>query len=79
MSIKFTQDDAEFLADWFNNSNQVSTGIISKELKDAFDKTDDIRIELTQRMFENSNWRFKFVGKNKGIARVYYDKEVSDD
>ena len=43
MSIKYTQDDAEFLADWFNNSNQISTGIISKELKDAFYKTDDIR------------------------------------
>jgi hypothetical protein len=79
MSIKYTQEDAEFLADWFNNSNQVSTGIASKELKDAFDKADDIRIGLTQKMFENSNWRFKFVGRNKRIARVYYDKGVSNE
>jgi hypothetical protein len=78
MSIKFSQEDAEFLADWFNYSNQVSTGIISKELKDAFDKADDIRIDLTQSMFENSRWRFSFVGKNKRIAKIYYDKEVSD-
>ena len=77
MSIKYSQEDAEFLADWFNYSNQVSTGIISKDLKDAFDKADDIRIGLTQSMFENSNWRFKFFWKNKRIAKVYDERQLN--
>ena len=48
-------------------------------MKDAFDKADDIRIGLTQKMFENSNWRFKFVGKHKRIAKVYEERGVSNE
>ena len=59
MSIKFTQEDAEFLADWLNFVDSKSFGILSKEFKEEAIKADIIRGNLTQLMSETSNWRLK--------------------
>jgi hypothetical protein len=58
-AIKFTQEDAEYLADWFNFVNSKSFGILSKEFKDGVIQADIIRSKLTQLMSENSKWRIK--------------------
>ena len=58
-NIKFTQEDAEYLADWLNFVNSKSFGILSKEFKEEVIKADIIRGKLTQLMLENSNWRIK--------------------
>ncbi len=57
--IKFTQEDAEYLADWLNFVNSKSFGILSKEFKEEVIKADIIRGKLTQLMLENSKWRMK--------------------
>ena len=57
--IKFTQEDAEYLADWFNFVNSKSFGVLSKEFKDEVIKADIIRGNLSQLMTENSKWRIK--------------------
>ena len=59
MSIKFTQEDAEFLADWLNFVDSKSFGILSKEFKEEVIKADIIRGNLTQLMSETSNWKLK--------------------
>jgi hypothetical protein len=58
-NIKFTQEDAEYLAEWFNFVNSKSFGILSEEFKNEVIKADIIRGNLTQLMYENSNWRIK--------------------
>jgi hypothetical protein len=58
-NIKFTQEDAEYLAEWFNFVNSKSFGILSEEFKNKVIKADIIRGNLTQLMYENSNWRIK--------------------
>ena len=58
-NIKFTQEDAQFLVDWFNFVNNKSFGILSKEFKDEVIKADIIRGNLTELMINNSNWRIK--------------------
>jgi hypothetical protein len=58
-NIKFTQEDAEYLADWFNFVNSKSFGVLSKEFKDEVIKADIIRGNLSQLMAENSKWRIK--------------------
>jgi hypothetical protein len=58
-NIKFTQEDAEYLADWLNFVNSKSFGVLSKEFKEEVIKADIIRGKLTQLMLENSNWRIK--------------------
>lgn len=58
-NIKFTQEDAEYLADWLNFVNSKSFGILSKEFKEEVIKADIIRGKLTELMLENSNWRIK--------------------
>jgi len=57
--IEFTQEDAEYLAGWFNFVNSKSFGILSKEFKEEVIKADIIRGKLTQLMVENSKWRMK--------------------
>ena len=58
-NIKFTQEDAQFLVDWFNFVNSKSFGTQSKEFKDEVIKADIIRGNLTELMINNSNWRIK--------------------
>jgi len=58
-NIKFTQEDAEYLADWFNFVNSKSFGVLSKEFKEEVIKADIIRGNLTQLMSQNSKWRIK--------------------
>lgn len=58
-NIKFTQEDAQFLVDWFNFVNSKSFGTLSKEFKDEVIKADIIRGNLTELMINNSNWRIK--------------------
>ena len=78
MEIKFTQEDAKYLADWFNFANSKSFGILSKEFKEEIIKADIIRGKLTQLMSENSNWRIKrkYYRGRYGKATI---EEVSDD
>ena len=57
--MKFTQEDAEYLADWFNFVNNKSFGILSEEFRNEVIKADIIREKLTQLMSENSKWRIK--------------------
>ena len=57
--IKFTQEDAQYLADWFNFVNSKSFGILSKEFREEVIKADIIRGNLSQLMSENSKWRLK--------------------
>jgi hypothetical protein len=42
-NIKFTQEDAEYLAEWFNFVNSKSFGILSEEFKNEVIKADIIR------------------------------------
>jgi hypothetical protein len=58
-NIKFTQEDAEYLAEWFNFVNSKSFGILSEEFRNEVIKADIIRGNLTQLMSENSNWKIK--------------------
>ena len=58
-NIKFSQEDAEYLADWFNFVNSKSFGILSEEFKKEVIKADIIRGNLSNLMSENSNWRIK--------------------
>ena len=58
-NIKFTQEDAQFLVDWFNFVNSKSFGTLSEAFKDEVIKADIIRKNLTQLMINNSNWRMK--------------------
>ena len=69
----YTQDDAEFLAEWFNINRMMrsSYGIVSKEIKEAFEKNDNLRAKMTKGMYENSKWRFKFIGKNRKAEVLY--------
>ena len=56
---KFTQEDAEYLADWLNFVNSKSFGVLSEEFRNEVIKADIIRGKLTQLMSENSKWRLK--------------------
>ena len=76
MSIKFTQEDAEFLADWLNFVNSKSFGILSKEFKEEVIKADIIRGNLTQSMSETSNWRLKRK-HHRGRYGKYTIEEIS--
>ena len=82
MKNKYTQDDAEFLAEWFNKNNSMQTTIISKPLRDAFDKSDNLRSRMTKDLFENSDFRFKFkksyTGKVKAIVKWEKENEKSN-
>ena len=65
---KFTQEDAEYLADWLNFVNSKSFGVLSEEFRNEVIKADIIRGKLTQLMSENSKWRIK---------RKYHDGKYS--
>ena len=56
---KFTQEDAEYLADWLNFVNSKSFGVLSEEFRNEVIKADIIRGKLTQLMSENSKWKLK--------------------
>jgi len=74
MSKKYSQDDVEFVVDWFNLANQLNSGIVSKDIQKAFKKADDIRIKLHQKVFsDKSNWKLGFNNKHKLIVKY---KEV---
>jgi hypothetical protein len=80
-NIKFTQEDAEYLAEWFNFVNSKSFGILSEEFKNEVIKADIIRGNLTQLMYENSNWRIKRKyrkGKYSKIIELEFDDKPND-
>ena len=67
----YTQEEAEFIADWGNWSNQANTTAnISTEIRDLFLQADKIRIKLHQEFVTNSNWIF-FKKKNNKIGVKY--------
>ena len=69
---KYTQEDAELLANWFNWSNQTNTTAnISKVVKQCFDDADTIRVKLHQDIVKNSNWKFYRTKNNK--IKVKYE------
>ena len=67
------QYDAETLADWLNNSNDLYLGGASEEVREAWYQSEEIRIKLHQKIFgENSPWNIRFDKNRK--ANVYWDK-----
>ena len=74
-NIKFTQEAAEYLADWFNFVNSKSFGILSKEFEEEAMKANIIRANLTKLMLENSNWRIKrkYHKGRYGKAKIVYE------
>jgi hypothetical protein len=81
-NIKFTQEDAEYLAEWFNFVNSKSFGILSEEFKNKVIKADIIRGNLTQLMYENSNWRIKRKyrkGKYSKATIEYVSNKENED
>ena len=75
MKNKYTQDDAEFLAKWFNINNGMKTKMISKSLREAFDKNDNLRFRMTKDLFDNSNFRFEFKKSYTGKVKAIVKKE----
>jgi hypothetical protein len=75
--MKFTQEDAEYLAEWFNFVNSKSFGILSKEFKEEVIKADIIRGNLTKLMSENSKWRIKrkYHRGKYGKAEIVEDED----
>ena len=73
-NIKFTQEDAQFLVDWFNFVNSKSFGTLSKEFKDEVIKADIIRGNLTELMINNSNWIIK-----RKYHKVKFSKATIED
>ena len=70
MSKKYSQDDVEFMADWFNCLQQLSSDIVSEDIKKAFKKADEIRMNLHQKVFlDNLNWKLSFNKKHKLVVR----------
>ena len=82
-NIKFTQEDAEYLAEWLNFVNSKSFGILSEEFRNEVIKADIIRGNLTQLMSENSNWKIKrkyHKGRySKATIEYVSNKESKDD
>ena len=71
---KYSQDDVEFMVDWFNCLNQLNTGIVSEDIQKAFKKADKIRINLHQKVFlDNLNWKLSFNKKHKLVVK-YNDR-----
>jgi hypothetical protein len=82
INIKFTQEDAEYLAEWLNFVNSKSFGILSEEFKNEVIKADIIRGNLTQLMYENSNWRIKRKyrkGKYSKATIEYVSNKENED
>lgn len=77
--IKFTQEDAEYLADWFNFVNSKSFGILSKEFREEVIKADIIRGNLSQCMSENSKWRLKRKYHNGRYGKATIVEEKKND
>ena len=66
LTKKYTQEEAELMADWFNATNQLNTTAnISDDIRNLFLEADKIRIKLHQDIATNSNW--KFYKKKKTI------------
>jgi hypothetical protein len=80
-NIKFTQENAEYLAEWFNFVNSKSFGILSEEFKNEVIKADIIRGNLTQLMYENSNWRIKrkYRKGKYGLRQLYVSNKENED
>ena len=69
--MNYNQEDAQFMADWHNLANQLNSGIVSKEIKTAFEKADNIRIQIHQKEFSpESKWDAGFNKKHKLIIKV---------
>ena len=69
--MNYNQEDAQFMADWNNLANQLNSGIVSKEIKTAFEKADNIRIQIHQKVFSpESKWDAGFNKKHKLIIKV---------
>jgi hypothetical protein len=66
MTKKYTQEEAELMADWFNATNQLNTTAnISNDIRNLFLEADKIRIKLHQDIATNSNWKFYKKKNNK--------------
>ena len=76
---KFTQEDAEYLADWFNFVNNKSFGILSEEFRNEVIKADIIRGKLTQLMSENSKWRIKRKYHNGKYSKATIVEEQDNE
>jgi len=63
---RYTQEEAELMADWFNATNQLNTTAnISDEIRNLFLQSDKIRIKIHQDIANNSNWKFYKKKNNK--------------
>ena len=73
-AIKYpSQDDAEVLVDWYNNLNKIYIGSASPEIRKAFEKADQIRIDLHKKIFgDKSPWSTR-LGRNRE-AEIYWDE-----
>ena len=58
-----SQDDAEFVAEWYNLVNKLNTGIISEQIKELFEKSDKYRIKAHKIIVNSKNWKFHFDKK----------------
>ena len=72
-----TQDDAQFVLDWSNNSDfGFALGVLSPDIRKEFDKSDAIRQKLWGKVFgDNSPWRVE-MKKNKRVLK--YDKDKAE-
>ena len=46
MKKYISQDDAEFVAEWYNLVNKLNTGIISEQIKELFENLINIELKL---------------------------------
>lgn len=71
----YTQEDAELLASFYNWINRANLSAnISKDIKKEFNKIDNIRIKLHQKITEKSNWSFHLNNTNKKIVIGWSNK-----
>ena len=72
-----TQDEAEAMVDWTNKSNSVYFGGATQEIRNAFNKCEDIRLKQWNRVFgDGSPW----VAVRKGSKLVTkWDKTKAEN
>jgi hypothetical protein len=71
MKAKYTQEDAQLMADWFNTVNSLNTTAnISKDVKDFFDKAEKIRIKIHQKVQKKGVFDF-YRSKNNKVKIKY--------
>ena len=71
MKDKYTQEDAQLLADWFNAVNSLNTTAnISEDVKEFFDKAERIRIKIHQKVQKKGVFDF-YRSKNNKVKIKY--------